>query len=87
MYLTLTTGQLFYPKLIAHGLHGPLGDPVMLPVVVGLKVGLGYRMHQQKMVGQIACQLMLQKLKIATLMVALVRLNTSYRRQLVDILR
>ena len=80
MYLTLTTVQSFYSKLIAHGLHGLLGDPVMLPVVVGLKVGLGYRMHQQKMVGQIACQLMLQKLKIATLMVVLVRLNNSYKK-------
>ena len=85
MYLTLTTGQLFYPKLIAHGLHGPLGHPVMLPVVVGLKVGLGFRMHQQKMEGQIARRLMLQKPKTATPIVALVRLNNSYKRQLVDI--
>ena len=80
MYLTLTTVQSFYSKLIAHGLHGLLGDPVMLLVVVGPKVGLGYRMHQQKTVGQIACQLMLQKPKTATLIAALVRLNTSYKR-------
>ena len=80
MYLTLTTVQSFYSKLIAHGLHGLLGDPVMLLVVVGLKVGLGFRMHQQKTVGQIARKLMLQNPKTATPIVALVRLNNSYIR-------
>ena len=67
---------LFYPKLIAHGMHGLRGIPVMLPAVVGPKVDLGYRMHQQKTVGLTACQLMLLKPKTATLMDAQVSLNT-----------
>ena len=76
---------MFYPKLIAHGVHGLLGIPVMLPVVVGPKVDLGYRKQKKKMVGHPACQLMLQKPKTATLIAALVRMNNYKKRQLVTI--
>ena len=72
---------MFYPQLIAHGVRGLLGIPAMLPVVVGPKIDLGYRKQQKKMVGHPACQLMLPKPKIATLIAALVRFNNYYRRQ------
>ena len=61
--------------MTVRGTHGVLGDPVMSLVVAVPKKELGYRIHQQRMVGPIAKQLTLQTLKTAALMAALVNFN------------